>query len=151
MYFIKLYRHSKLPAPQSAGFLFNDLMTLLSTSLPKAYYLRHFACFVMAHCRTIVLSASPFLACDQFRKSVVVEIARTDKNISLYKKRKTRLIEFSSLFISLLQLLNKVNTVSLEHCSSNLCGKTKQVDKAFCICLIVNFVLRECSDIFIVQ
>ena len=35
----------------------------------KSRYFTHFACFVIAHCRTFVLPASRFLACVHFRSS----------------------------------------------------------------------------------
>ena len=72
--------HRKVP-----GFLYNikvsDDKTYVYDAFvnrtAKSYDLRHFACFVIAYWRTIVLSASPFLACDHFRKSLSVSTLST--------------------------------------------------------------------------
>ena len=58
----------------------------------KSRYFRHFACFVIAHCRTFVLPASRFLACVHFRSSY----QRVDFIDTLKPYGNIRLLFFSS-------------------------------------------------------
>ena len=85
----RVIRLSKKYAPQSADnnivWILSKIKTLIVVSISyvtfgeyaKSLNLRHFAYFVITHCRTKVLPASWFLVCIHFRLSVSVSTLST--------------------------------------------------------------------------